>query len=260
MFQVRATVVGFLGNTAVYPCHFQSRVGDEVVFDGESFHGRFCPGMWALAVPKMMAMHAAGPRYVDPVAHYPFWYCSNSVADPAQAPYDGCGFRNVLETIEPPAHDMARLVPPGAFTWPPSDRPGLAGEPVVVCPDSRTSMVVRLEAFDLSEKGYDTPYFRRQMAILAKLRKHGAAPAEDVLSLFTRGEIEEIYPPLSPVMVAMLTEELCLMGYAAASDGRVALTGKGETKSAAFEAALPPEHRGAFAEYGRPGPSQAGAR
>jgi uncharacterized repeat protein (TIGR04076 family) len=43
MFQVKATVIAFLGNTEVYPCHMQHKIGDEVVFDGESYHGRLCP-------------------------------------------------------------------------------------------------------------------------------------------------------------------------------------------------------------------------
>ena len=85
----------------------------------------------------------------------------------------------------------------------------------IVCPDSRSSMVVRLEAFDLSEKGFDTPYFRRQMAILAKLQKNGAVESEKLLDTFTKEEIEEIYPPLSKVMVRMLADELELMGYVA---------------------------------------------
>ncbi len=29
-------------------------------------------------------------------------------------------------------------------------------------------MTMKIEAFDLSEKGYDVPYFRRQMAILVQ--------------------------------------------------------------------------------------------
>lgn len=255
MFQVRATVVGFLGNTSVYPCHFRSQVGDEVVFDGERLHGRFCPAVWAVVVPKMMAMHAAGPRYVDPAVHYPFWYAANTVPDPCQAPYDGLGFRNVLETITPPAHDMATLQPPGSFHWPPSDRQEVASEPVVVCPDTRTSMVIRLEAFDLSEKGFDTPYFRRQMAILAKLEKHGPVAEDAILELFTERESADIYPPLSRVMTAMLVEELRLLGYLATPDpaadagGRVAVTDRGAAKLRAFREGLPPDHLQAFAEY-----------
>ena len=79
MFQVKATVVAFLGNEEVYPCHFKHKVGDEVIFDGESYHGRLCPDVWSRIVPKVEAMHQAGPRYVEWITHYPFWYCSLSV-------------------------------------------------------------------------------------------------------------------------------------------------------------------------------------
>jgi len=121
MFQVRASVAGFLGNIEAYPCHFGHVPGDHVIFDGEVFHGRFCPDLWGPVIPKMIALHQAGPRYVEWASYCPFWYCGNSVADPEQAKHDGLGFRNVLETITPPAHDMAALAPPGAFAWPPSE-------------------------------------------------------------------------------------------------------------------------------------------
>ena len=40
MFKVKATVVGFLGDTKRYPCHFNHKIGDEVIWDGEKFIGR----------------------------------------------------------------------------------------------------------------------------------------------------------------------------------------------------------------------------
>jgi len=60
VFQVKATVVAFLGNEEVYPCHFKHKIGDEVIFDGESYHGRLCPDVWSRIVPKVEAMHQAG--------------------------------------------------------------------------------------------------------------------------------------------------------------------------------------------------------
>jgi uncharacterized repeat protein (TIGR04076 family) len=248
MFQVKITVVGFMGDTDTYPCHMKHQLGDEVVFDGESYHGRLCPPMWALVAPKVTAMHQAGPRYVEWASYYPFWYCPASVADPAQQPVDGMGFRNVLETVTPPPYHMARLEPPGAFTWPPSEQPGIASHPVVMCPDLRTAVVFAFEAFDLSEKGFDTAYFRRQMAILAKLRRHGATPRDQIVGLFTRAEIEEVYPAIGTVAAAMLTDELELLDYVCAGDGGLtAITPKGEAKLDDFYAGLPPEHRAVIA-------------
>lgn len=249
MFQVKATVVAFLGNEEIYPCHFQHRVGDEVIFDGESYHGRLCPDVWSRIVPKVEALHQMGPRYVETASYYPFWYCSLSVPDPEMKRYDGLGFRNVLRTVVPPRYDMATLIDPEAFTWPPSEKQDLQRQPVVFCPDQRTSMLVQLEAFDLSEKGFDTPYFRRQMAILRKLNARGGVPADRLLDTFTKWEIEEIYPPLSPAMVHRLTEELELIGYVSTGDGITAITPKGVAKLETFLAGLPTDHRAAFEEY-----------
>lgn len=249
MFQVKATVVAFLGNEEVYPCHFRHKVGDEVVFDGESYHGRLCPDVWSRIVPKVEALHQAGPRYHEWISYYPFWYCSPSVPDTQMKKYDGLGFRNNLTTVVPPKYDMASLSDPEVFTWPPSERAGLQREPVVICPDTRTSMVIKLEAFDLSEKGYDTPYFRRQMAILKKLAARGGVEPDKILDTFTKEEIEGIFPPLGTQMVRVLTEELELMGYVQIAEGVTSITPTGEAKLKKFIEGLPAEDRRAFAEY-----------
>jgi uncharacterized repeat protein (TIGR04076 family) len=249
VFQVKATVVGFLGNAEVYPCHFQHKVGDEVIFDGESYHGRLCPDVWSRIVPKVEAMHQAGPRYVEWITHYPFWYCSLSAPDPEMKKYDGLGFKNVLKTVVPPPFDMANLISPEVFTWPPSEKEGLQSEPTVICPDMRTSMLLKLEAFDLSEKGYDTPYFRRQMAILKKLAARGGMASDKILDTFTKEEIETIYPPLGTQMVRVLREELELIGYVETVNAVTSITPKGEAKLKTFRAGLPAADLEAFEQY-----------
>jgi uncharacterized repeat protein (TIGR04076 family) len=249
MFQVKATVVAFLGNEDIYPCHFQHKVGDEVIYDGETYHGRLCPDVWSRIVPKVEAMHQAGPRYVEWVSYYPFWYCSLSVPDPEMRKYDGLGFKNVLKTVVPPPFDMANLISPEVFTWPPSERDDLQREPTVLCPDVRTSMLMKLEAFDLSEKGYDTPYFRRQMAILKKLAARGGVESDKILDTFTKEEIEGIYPPLGKAMVRRLTEELELMAYVKTVDGTTSITPKGEAKLKTFREGLPAEDLEVFEKY-----------
>jgi hypothetical protein len=73
-------------------------------------------------------------------------------------------------------------------------------------------MVLRLEAFELSEKGFDAPYFRREMAILAKLEENGPVAADRLFGTFPKREVEEIYPALSRVMLEMLANELEVLG------------------------------------------------
>ncbi|MBN1320017.1 MAG: TIGR04076 family protein [Thermoleophilia bacterium] len=249
MFQVKATVVAFLGNEELYPCHFQHKIGDEVIFDGESYHGRLCPDVWSRIAPKVEALHQAGPRYVEWFSYYPFWYCALNEPAPEMKKYDGLGFRNVLRTAVPPPYDMANLVNSEAFGWPPSDRDDINREPTVLCPDARTSMLVKLEAFDLSEKGYATPYFRRQMAILKKLAARGGVAPHAILDTFTKQEIEGIHPPLGTQMVRVLTEELQLMGYVETVDGVTSITPKGRAKLGDFRDRLPAEDLSAFDEY-----------
>ena len=109
MFQIKATVVGFLGDEERYPCHFQHKVGDEFIFDGEKFIGRICPHVTPILIPRMMPLYAAGPRFVSPGYYYPFWYAPVSVSDPNQKKYDGLGFRNVLKTITEDKFHMRNL-------------------------------------------------------------------------------------------------------------------------------------------------------
>jgi uncharacterized repeat protein (TIGR04076 family) len=100
MFKVKTTLIAFLGNTKRYPCHFDHKVGDEIVFDGEKYIGRLCSDVWPLLTPKVSAIFAAGPRYVEPGYYYPFWYAPLSTADPNMKKHDGIGFRNVFETFD----------------------------------------------------------------------------------------------------------------------------------------------------------------
>ena len=74
MFKVKATMAEFLGDEEKYPCHFQHKIGDEFVWDGEKFIGRICPSLGALLIPKMMELWAAGPNRLDSMYYVPFWY------------------------------------------------------------------------------------------------------------------------------------------------------------------------------------------
>lgn len=246
MFQVKATVVGFLGDAEQYPCHFQHKVGDEFIFDGEKFIGRICPHVAPLVVPRMMPLYATGPRYVSPGYYYPFWYSPVSVSDPSQKKYDGLGFKNVFKTITEDKYHMRNLQPLDAFTWPPQQERIIAKGVGVICGDTRTSMAMNIEAFDLSEKGDATPYFRRQMSILHKVLPKPGIEEEKILAEFTKDEIEIPYPALHPLMVRILNEELALMGYLEIKDGKARVTRKGEAKLVAFKNRLSPEEREAL--------------
>jgi uncharacterized repeat protein (TIGR04076 family) len=246
MFQVKATVVGFLGDEERYPCHFQHKVGDEFIYDGEKYVGRICPHMALLLIPRMMPLCAAGPRIISHGYYFPFWYAPVSVKDSSLKKYDGLGFRNVLETITEDKFHMRNLQPLDAFTWPPQKERTVGQRVGVVCGDTRTAMAMKIEAFDLSDKGDATPYFRRQMSILHKVLPKPGIKVDKILNELSREQIEGIYPALSQIMVQALSEELELMGYLEIKDGSASVTKKGETKLEAFKKSLSAEEREAL--------------
>ncbi|MBP1706696.1 MAG: hypothetical protein H6Q39_420 [Chloroflexi bacterium] len=246
MFKVKAAVVDFLGDKEKYPCHHQHRLGDEFIFDGASFHGTICPSLAITVVPRMMELHSAGPRYRDYLYYYPFLYAPVSLEDPDLKKYDGLGFRNVLQTYAESKYHMANLVGTEAFKWPPLAERTAFKDINIICPDYRTAVVMKLEAFDLSDKGRNIPYFRRQMLILDKVWKKPGVAAEKIIREFSKEQIEGIYPALSPIMVMALREELELTGYLELRDGKTFITAKGKAKLNSFKKGLSGEERAAL--------------
>lgn len=246
MFKVRAVVVDFLGDKVRYPCHHQYKLDDEFIFDGESFQGTICPSLAIEVVPKMMSLHSAGPRFKDYVFYYPFLYSPLSVDDPESKKYDGLGFKNIFENYKEPKYSVANLAGSAAFKWPPPDtRPSQRGVRVI-CPDYRTSVVVRLEAFDLSDKGRNIPFFRREMSILEKILQKPGIHSKKILEQFTPQQIEGIYPALSQVMIESLLEEMEVMGYLRIENGNVFPERKAGAKLDAYVASLTEEEKEAL--------------
>lgn len=245
-FKVKITMIGFLGNTDKYPCHFKHRPGDEIIFDGEKFIGRLCSGVWPIAIPVVFEVHKAGPRYIPSPWYYPFWYAPISVEDPNFKKYDGLGFRNILETSYEPKFHMANLVPQNAFKWPPHPERTVCKDPIVICGDLRTAAMFKIEAIDIADKGFHVPYYRRQMIILSKVLSNQGVNENKILELFSKEEIEGIYPALSQILINVLKEELELMGYLENKNGKVYVTKKGEEKLGDFRKNLTIEEKDAL--------------
>jgi uncharacterized repeat protein (TIGR04076 family) len=246
MFKVRAIVVDFKGDKEKYPCHHGYKLGDEFIFDGASFIGNICPSLALTAVPRMIEVHAAGPRYKDYIHYYPFLYAPHSIEDPTFKKYDGLGYRNIFENYDVPRYHVANLASSGAFAWPPPEHRIEHRDVKLVCPDYRTSVVVKIEAFDVSDAGRNIPFFRREMSILDKVLKKTGIRTEDILGEFTREQIEVIYPALSQAMVESLLEELEITGYVKIQDGRVTAGEKARAKLRDFIAGLSATERKAL--------------
>ena len=247
MFKVKATVAGFLGDEKRYPCHMNYKIGDEIIFDGEKCIGRVCTYIWPQLVSKVLPLYSAGPRYVDPSYYLPFWYSPLSVSDPDMKKYDGLGFKPVKRTIVEPPYHVAHLQPQGAFRYPPAKERTVHKESMVLCPDTRTAVLFKLEAFDLADGGDAIPYFRKQMAILSVVQANPGVAVNKIRDSLPHAQKEKVYPLAAPVMVQGLIEELELVGHLEIKKGRVHITKKGQRKLADFKKSLSKEERKALA-------------
>jgi uncharacterized repeat protein (TIGR04076 family) len=246
MFKVKAVVINFLGDKEKYPCHHQYKLGDEFIFDGAGFSGTICPSLALEVVPMMMNIHAAGPRYRGYIYYYPFLYAPQSVDAPELKKYDGMGYKNIFSNYSEPKYSLASLATSSTFTWPPPDTRMPAPGVFITCPDFRTSVRVKIEAFDLSDTGRNIPFFRRDMTILDKVQRKPGIEVEKILGEFTKEQIEDIYPALSQIMVKVLLEEMELMGYVETRDGKAFPTARTGGKLKAFTDSLSEDEKRAL--------------
>lgn len=209
-FKVKCTLVGFMGDEARFPCHFNYKIGDYFIFDGEKFIGRICPGLFATGMPAISALHRSGNAHPS---HITFRYSGLSLRDEKMKKYDGMGFRPIKEVPKGalPQHLKALSVKP------PDKIEGGWG---FVCGDSRTSAFFFAEPFDLADVGDSTPYYKREMAILDKIKAKPGITAKEVLAGFTKWERDEIYPPLTPLNTQMFMDELAATGYIEYRNGK----------------------------------------
>ena len=202
MFKVKCTLISFEGDEKTYPCHFNYKIGDEFYYDGVNFTGRICPGLLASMMPVVHGIYLLGNKYVENVMYR---YRGHDARDPAMAKYDGVGFR----PLQAPDTNM------------PKARGGH-----FVCGDTRILAHFNCEAVDLSDSDYAQPFYRRETAILDKIKKEPGIKPEEIMNRFTDFEREKISPPLTPVLMRVLLEALVDMKYIEIRDGKAYATGR----------------------------------
>lgn len=251
MFRVKATVTGYDKDEKKCPCHFRYKIGEEIIFDGETITGRICPSMAPHLGRIFNDLQASGGRHREgenPIGYYPFWHAALSVADPSGKISDGIGFRSTLERPE----DNYKFIPDKTlYSTPPGGKyyigKGTARrEFSIVCDDAQVRVRFKVEAFDLSDKGDAVPYYRRTMAILDKITRQPGIPMDKILNEFSREYIYDIYPVLGQNMVAVLVGELELLDYVIVANNRITATDKGKKKLADFKATLTTEEKQAL--------------
>jgi len=214
MFKVRCKLIEFVADEKEYPCHFGYKIGDEFYYDGVSFTGRICPGLFASMMPVVHGVFLLGYKYSENVMYL---YRGHDAIDPAMAKYDGVGFRPL--PLEKDTGNLDEALGIKART-----EKAKGGH--FVCGDTRTLAHFVCEPVDLSDSDYAQPFYRREIAILEEVEKEAGIKIDEILGRFTDFERDEISPPLTPVLLEVLLDALTDMGYIDIRDGRAYATGK----------------------------------
>jgi uncharacterized repeat protein (TIGR04076 family) len=199
-FKVRCRLIAFMGNEEEYPCHFGYKIGDEFVYDGERFIGRICLSLMSNLVPAIKILHDLGSKGSKRSL---LRYGGHSKLDPGMKKYDGHGYAPLKQS--PTEGSMSSMQSGG---WP------------VSCNDTRTSALFIAEPFGLASVGFDMPYYMREMSILEKIKNEPGIQVDMVINRFTDWERDEIFPPLTPVMVELMLDELVETGYVKILEGK----------------------------------------
>lgn len=216
MFKVRCRLVSFDGDTELFPCHFNYKVGDEFYYDGVHFTGRICPGLFTTMMPVIHGVHLSGNRFGENIYYK---YRGLDMKDPEMTQYDSKGFRPRKMLPECAPENMKRM-----FRKMPKTEKVRGGR--FACTDTRTLAQFRCEAVDLSYSDYAQPFYRRSIAILEKIEAEPGIETDSILDRFTSFEKDDISPPLTTVLLQVLLEALYDMGYIKIHDGRATATGK----------------------------------
>jgi hypothetical protein len=212
-YKVRCKLIKFLGDEEKYPCHFNYVIGDEFYYDGAVFTGKICPAILGSMAPA-----------ISKVSHTNlvlFRFSPLSTRDPSMAKYDGIGFRPLKEypdDYEDFLKKLEGITDDSQMGYP----EGLTFE----CGDKRTWAQFLCEAVDLAAGGFHLPYYRRQIAILEKIKAEPGIETGEIRDRFTDWEREEIYPPLTPPMVRLMLNELRQVNYIEIRDGKAYATGR----------------------------------
>jgi uncharacterized repeat protein (TIGR04076 family) len=216
MYKVKCKLVKFEGDEQTFPCHFRYKIGDEIYYDGVNFTGNICPHLMLAMTPVVYGVHILGHKYSENV---PFRYRGRDMVDPSMAKYDGIGFRPLKAVSEESRQKSEAVMSLASGTQ-------KARGAHFMCSDTRTLAHFHVEPVDLSDSDFCKPFYRRAIAILEKIEAEPGIKPDAIRSKFTAFELEDISPPLTPVLTQVLLEALEDMNYISIRDSRAYPTGR----------------------------------
>ncbi len=211
MFKVKCRLIEFLGDEKTYPCHFNYKIGDELIYDGDRFIGRVCPGIMATMMPVVHGIYLLGHKYTENIMYR---YRGRDIRDPSVPE----GFRPLPLPPES-AYNIGGHSSVDART-------GKSRGGHFLCGDNRILAHFACEAVDISDSDYARPFYRREIAVLDKIIAEPGIKAEQILDRFSDFEKQGISPPLTPVFLKVLLEALEDMNYIEMRDGVFYATGR----------------------------------
>jgi hypothetical protein len=210
-FKVKCTLVAFQGDPASFPCHFDYKIGNSFTYNGEKFEGRVCNGLLKNMVGPIWNTIFYGPGDYDRMLYL---YTGLSARDPAMKEYDGIGFRPLKKA--PEGADEKYLK---SFS---ADLPqNLIKRPrSFVCDDGRTGAYFICEPIGLADGGDLRTHYTREMSILEKIKQEPGMNIDEILNKFSRWEREEIYPPIYPLNLSLMLNEMATVNYIELKEGK----------------------------------------
>lgn len=210
MFKVKCTLVGFMNDVEKFPCHFDYEIGESFTYDGSTIEGRICPGVLLTMVPTVWQTFFMGNRAYERIL---FKYSGLDLKDPSMKQYDGIGFRPLKQAPEGSGDKSGIVATPDT----PKDLKEKHG---FACADCRTSAYFLVETIDLASGGYTLPFYKREISILEKIKQKPGMTIDEILASYPDFEREEIHPPLNPVLVQLMLDELAEVGYVELKEGK----------------------------------------
>ena len=210
-FKVRCKLVAFTGEPDKFPCHFDYQIGDEFTYNGEKFEGKICNGLLKNMAPVLWETIFYGAGDYNRMVYL---YSGLSARDPSMKKYDGIGFRPLKEAPEganPRYLSMISADPPQTLIKRPRG---------FVCDDTRTGAYFSCEPIGIANGGDMLTHYNRAMSILEKVKEEPGMTVDDILNKYTKWEREEVYPPIYPLNVSLMLDEMAVVDYIEIRDGK----------------------------------------
>ena len=215
MFKVKCTLFEWVKDEDKHPCHFNYKIGDTIIYDGERFEGRVCHSLLPAMMPVVHAIFLAGHKFPENIM---MRYRGMDIRDTSLTKYDGMGFRPHSNPDGTPVKRVGTLAKPSPN--------GRSRGHHFMCGDQRTLAHFNCDPIDLADSGYAQPFYRRAISVLEKIEKQPGVKVDTLFDSYTDFQKNVVSPRLTPVFMGILLDALLDQEYITIVDGKATATGR----------------------------------